>query len=1046
MAIAWKTVWQRSRRAFRCLRIFVWLALLLALCGFIYLNQVGLPGFLKGQLQAELRAHGLEVDFQRVRLRWFRGVVGEQVALGYAAQRRGPRLTIGEATLHLDNAALRRLDFQVDAIQIEKGELVWSLFQSNQPMRQLRVDKVAGEVRLLPGDRWELERLHAETLGARLDVSGTLSNASELGKRRTKPSEEARRALEARVCQLLDAVGQVHFVGTPAIDFVINGDARPGGILLAQIKLGASRAKTPWGEWRKVVLTGKAEQVNDTNGVFKADLNLTVDRFAGDWAAATNARIKVALITSLTNTPLWEATWQATLDGLKTRWGEGHAVRLAGHTRQPSPSSSELRSTLTLKAAPVKTGWGEAGDVQLTGDLAGSITKKSIFTGDWKLMLTEPHTHWGRARSAMLEGKLAARPLDFSRQADPSWARWAGLEPFQVDWNCTLQGVASSNLAVESFTSQGRWSAPELKVEKFHAELYRGAFDASAKLNVATRKLEAGGEFDFDVQQLAPQLPEEAQRFISQFTWAEPPKAKGAASIILPVWTDDAPDRWSEALSTLVVSGDAACGAGAFRGVTGTSGSADIAFSNSTWRVTHLRAFRPEGGVDLNYTGNERTRDFQWSGRAQIDPKALRLLLEDENQRRALDDFQFAVPPVIEGEISGRWQEPGTTRLDVRVAMTNFTFRGETCSVLNAGVQFANRRFQFADIDIRRGEQVITTPTAGIDLDTQRLWFTNLHSTMDPLVATKVIGQETMEAIEPYRFATPPTVRAWGAVPLGNVDETDLHFESIEGGPFQWQKFNLPQISGGAHWVTNRLLLTNVQGAFYGGQIRGDALFDFARGEGADFQFHAFATNANLHALMSHLSSPSNKLEGVFDGVLAVLAANTLDHQSWFGSGQVKLRDGLLWDIPLFGIFSPVLNTIAPGLGSSRANEATATFTLANSVLRTEDLEIRSTPVRLHYDGTVSFTGAVNATVEADLLRDTWVFGPLVNLVTKPLTKLFIYKVTGTLNQPKSEPLLIPKFLTFPLHPFKTLKGIFAPEPPSQDSPPEKKKDAEKRP
>ncbi len=46
-----------------------------------------------------------------------------------------------------------------------------------------------------------------------------------------------------------------------------------------------------------------------------------------------------------------------------------------------------------------------------------------------------------------------------------------------------------------------------------------------------------------------------------------------------------------------------------------------------------------------------------------------------------------------------------------------------------------------------------------------------------------------------------------------------------------------------------------------------------------------------------------------------------------------------------------------------------------------------------------------------------------------PVTKLFEYKVTGTLGEPKAEPVyLVPKFVflpfQFPFHPFRTLRGL----------------------
>ena len=95
-------------------------------------------------------------------------------------------------------------------------------------------------------------------------------------------------------------------------------------------------------------------------------------------------------------------------------------------------------------------------------------------------------------------------------------------------------------------------------------------------------------------------------------------------------------------------------------------------------------------------------------------------------------------------------------------------------------------------------------------------------------------------------------------------------------------------------------------------------------------------------------------------------------------------------------------------------------------------MEIRSSAMRLVYRGAIDFKGRVDARVEARLLRDAWVIGPLVSLVLSPLTKLFEYKVTGTLQEPQKEPLYIPKPLLFPLHPLQTLKELFTEEKPQK--------------
>jgi hypothetical protein len=68
----------------------------------------------------------------------------------------------------------------------------------------------------------------------------------------------------------------------------------------------------------------------------------------------------------------------------------------------------------------------------------------------------------------------------------------------------------------------------------------------------------------------------------------------------------------------------------------------------------------------------------------------------------------------------------------------------------------------------------------------------------------------------------------------------------------------------------------------------------------------------------------------------------------------------------------------------------------------------------------------VNARVTAQLLRDTWVVGPLLSTALWPVSKLFEYRITGTLQQPQSDPVYLPKFLLTPLHPLRSLEDILS--------------------
>jgi hypothetical protein len=104
-------------------------------------------------------------------------------------------------------------------------------------------------------------------------------------------------------------------------------------------------------------------------------------------------------------------------------------------------------------------------------------------------------------------------------------------------------------------------------------------------------------------------------------------------------------------------------------------------------------------------------------------------------------------------------------------------------------------------------------------------------------------------------------------------------------------------------------------------------------------------------------------------------------------------------------------------------------------VIRSENLDFRCPLMRMDYHGAVDLSGQVDARVEAQLLRDAWVVGPLISTVFWPVTKLFEYKVTGTIAQPKTEPLyFIPKIVLLPFHPVRTLKELL----PAENAPPVK--------
>ena len=464
-----------------------------------------------------------------------------------------------------------------------------------------------------------------------------------------------------------------------------------------------------------------------------------------------------------------------------------------------------------------------------------------------------------------------------------------------------------------------------------------------------------------------------------------------------------------------------------YRDVSFSTARSHVIYSNGVWRLPDLIITQPEGRLEATLESDQRTKEFFARIRSTLDVRAVRpaLRLPEHN---VLDLFTFTGPPWLQAEVRGRWDDLKAIGVQGHVSLTNFTFREQAISGVQTAVDYTNRVAQFIAPRVQRGAQQASADVVVADFNRQLVYLTNAFSTVEPMVIARVIGAHVVRAIEPYRFEQPPVAHVHGIVPMHGEDDADLHFD-LSGGPFNWWRFHVPEVSGHVHWLGQHLSLTGMQMRFYGGHAEGAAGFDFHPGLPTDYHFDVTSTNADLHPLMTDLFGTTNHLRGTLSGNLVVTNANTTAVQTWNGFGSLQLHDGLIWDIPIFGMFSDVLNGMYPGLGSSRASAGSCTFGITNGVIRSSDLEIRSTAVRLEYRGTVDFEGRVKAKVQAGLLRDVSVVGPVVSAVFWPVTKLFEYRVSGTLGVPKAEPVfLIPKVMLLPFqmpfHPFRALKGL----------------------
>ena len=872
--------WRKCRVGFRWCRISALLMVLAVVCSIAWFNRIGLPDFLKARLVADLHERGIELEFTRMRLRFERGIVAENVRVG-GEQSAGPVLTLAEVQLQLDYRALLHRQLQVDGLVLRQGKFLWPV----SPTNSLQLDNIQTELRFQDNDFWSLDNFRADFAGAKLMLSGEIAHAPEIRDWKMFHGSNSTNFpnWQAQLQKFSDTLDKVHFVGTPLLNVVVDGDAL------------------------------------DTHSF---------------------------------------------------------SLRLMG------------------SALAVRTPWFRARDVQLTADLT--------------------------------------LPAEISANFDASWSFWTNAQPYQLEWSAQLTQLKSEKLNADSVACGGFWRAPELVVTNLSAELGGGKLNAAAKLNVVTRKLSFTNSSCFDLHALDTLLTGKTDARLAEFLWPQPPSVQFDGSLVLPAWTNTQPDWNGEVRPTVRLNGELAFTNGAVMGARIDSAHTHFSYLDLVWQLPDLAVAQKKTHLEINGFEDDATKKYRWQIRGALDPEAARPFLTASNAARALEIVKLSEPLALDVNVSGRLYDYDSIAADGNLAVTNFLVRGEHFGDVATALNYTNRVLEFLQPLMHNGEQMATADAVTLDFNQRLIFFTNAFSIADLQSVTRAIGPKTAKLVEPYHFLQPPTARVNGQIPLGDLHggremaAVDMRFDVIKGAPFEWLKLKTTNIVGTLRWRGQTLLLTNVAAAFYGGNGTGFAYFDFrVPHAGADYQYEVNATNVNLHLLAADLSTTTNHLEGVLAAQLIVTNASTENWRTLTGHGRVNLRDGLLWDIPVVSILSPVLNAVSPGLGNSRATEASAKFVITNGIIFTDSLEIRSTMTRLEYSGTIDLHQNVNARVTAQLLRDTPVVGSLFSTVLWPVSKLFEYRVTGSLKDPKSEPVyVLPRLLLFPLHPIRTLEEI----------------------
>ena len=1020
-------------RAFRCLRWMRFFALsivmILSAVG-LYLNRVGLPDSLRARLEVELRERGLDCEIGSVRLRGFLTLVSEDIRLNATGDADAVHAVVREAEFRIGLSSLMRFQIVPRSFIIRQGAIGFPILDTDASSTPLFLENITSRIEFLADDRWELADFQGDASGIQVRVSGTIDHASESGNsfgnlNRKENGPEWNRRFQ----DFVEILRTVDIAPPSSLIIRFHGDTQDMKSLEADVEIQVASAVTPWGNlkdvWGNVNLApalsgaesprikgvvgfGEIEASFGTVGGLEFEGNINLDKSGESFE---------------------RCDWAINVESASWDQGGIQGAELAGTTSASSNDGFWGVTHLMFTAIGIDSLGFRLQDSQFESELFHSRTNQAAISGDWRF-------HGGQITSEVAQSEVVDLTGKISSAKIPSWQDvltqsgvWSdAIESARFDWIGQIEQVMASDLNLGNFEWSGQWDSHVVTVGLVHIDEDGGRLDVSARINAKTKEIETEIRSSIDCHRIVPLLPPSGGRWLRQFGWDSAPLIAATANLTIP---PELPDglSWSESvLQSLKLSGNFAIDRGSFRGVSFDAARSDFTFSNLSWRLPNLKVVRSEGESSLQYWMNSKTRDFAWTVNVRINPKSLKPML-DEEERSALDLFEFTEPVSLEGEIEGRWRDRQRLKGDVQLSSANFFYKGQKCNAFSALASLRFPLVSLTDVDLTAEDGRITAKKVVVDPIDKTMIVTDGVSTVHPEFITRAIGQKTYHNLKPYHFHEPPRILVNGRFPLGKENErkADVLLD-IKGRSFQYWRFNLPEVSAQLKWLGKSVSITNLNAAFYGGKLKWNGNFDFSVRDGADFDFRGNVIDSNLQLLMSDLTSTNSAMEGSLTGNLVVTSANSDDWDSWNGFAEATIRDGSLWNIPIVGVFTPVLNQFVPESASNRASAAAGSFKIEDSVLQTSDFEVRSPAVRLRYNGSVDFDGVVNAQMQADILRDVWAVGRMVSMVFWPITKVLEFRVAGTLQEPKSMPHITPKVLLWPFQPLKTIKGILSPE------------------
>ena len=351
-------------------------------------------------------------------------------------------------------------------------------------------------------------------------------------------------------------------------------------------------------------------------------------------------------------------------------------------------------------------------------------------------------------------------------------------------------------------------------------------------------------------------------------------------------------------------------------------------------------------------------------------------------------------------------------RLQARgsVEATDFIFRGSHVDHFESTVYFTRNTVRFEPFVLSRHDgQVQGWVLIDLDLDVVEM---DAHSTIHPKAAARIIGPALSSVLRNFQFNGPVDIKAAGIVHYKTWEGSRLTAE-VSGQQMGMQNLIAEEMQFKVTLHDTWMEIVDLRGLFYGGTLEGTASVDLERRGETAYRLKGMVRGASLASVVRDLRQVVDaepyegrlNLEGWVNGQMVE------GENRWTeGRFNARVREGRLFQIPLLGGLSEYLSLLYDGFGYLSQTEFVAEGQIHPDRIRLMDSELQGTVISVRARGSAYYDERLDVNVEVQLLRRGFL-AQLLRLVTRPVTRLFEFKLTGTLDSPQWWPRSIPKQL-----------------------------------